>query len=377
MTVAGDGKRTLLGEKTVMTLLSIGIGFFMGGLILFIAGYDPFQVYSVMVRGVFGRPKYISWTIIKATPLIITALSVAFAFRTGLFNIGAEGQFMIGATVAALLGYYFRLPALVHIPLVFMAGAVAGGLWGAVAGYLKARFGIHEVISTIMLNWIAFYSHNYVVAMPGFARRTNISHSIQKTASIAILGEWKMSAAGRAWMAQHPFWKDILKTPVNAGFLVAIGLVFFAWFILNRTTLGYRLRAVGFNRHAAEFGGIDVARHITLSMFVAGMFGGAAGALQVMGVAKNISTLAAMEGFGFDGIAIALIGNSNPFGCLFAGFLFGALKYGGTKIQSPPVRAPIEIINIMIGTIVFFIAMPRFLAMLRGWRRRRGESQDA
>jgi simple sugar transport system permease protein len=112
-------------------------------------------------------------------------------------------------------------------------------------------------------------------------------------------------------------------------------------------------------------------------MFIAGMFGGAAGALQVMGVAKNVSTLAAMEGFGFDGIAIALIGNSNPFGCLFAGLFFGALKYGGTKIQSPPVRAPNEIIDIMIGTIVFFIAMPRFLAMLKGWRRRRGESRDA
>jgi len=360
-----------------MTFFSILIAFFMSGIILFVAGYDPLQVYRVMIEGVFGRPKYISWVIIKSTPLIITGLSVAFAFRTGLFNIGAEGQFMMGSTIAALLGYFLHLPPLIHIPLVFFAGALAGGLWGGIAGFLKSRFGIHEVISTIMLNWIAFYGHNFVVSIPGFARRTNISFNIQDSASIILLRNWKFSEAGRAWFADHPFWKDILKTPVNGGILVAVILVLVTWYILNRTTLGYRLRAVGFNRDAAEFGGISVPRSIVLSMFIAGMLGGAAGSLQVMGVASNLSTIAAMEGYGFDGIAIALIGNNTAFGCLFAGLLFGALKFGGAKIQSPPVRAPMEIINIMIGTIVFFIAMPRLLKMFNKWRQKKGRAENA
>jgi simple sugar transport system permease protein len=369
-------KHFLTGPVGV-TLFSMTIAFIMGGVILFLAGYDPLKVYGVMVEGVFGKPKYMAWSVIKATPLIMTGLSVAFAFRTGLFNIGAEGQFILGSTVTALLGYYLHLPALIHIPLVFFAGVFAGACWGAMAGYLKARFGIHEVISTIMLNWIALYSHNYVVAMPGFARRTNISFDIQDSACITLLKHWKLSETGRTWFAAHPVLRDIFKTPVNPGFLMAIFLVILVWYILNRTTLGYRLRAVGFNRDAAEFGGIDVKRSIVLSMFIAGGLAGAAGALQVMGVARNISTLAAMEGYGFDGIAIALIGNNSAFGCLFAGLLFGALKFGGVRIQSPPVRAPMEIINIMIGTIVFFIAMPRLIKMILRWREKRRENGNA
>jgi simple sugar transport system permease protein len=214
-------KHFLTGPVGV-TLFSMTIAFIMGGVILFLAGYDPLKVYGVMVEGVFGKPKYMAWSVIKATPLIMTGLSVAFAFRTGLFNIGAEGQFILGSTVTALLGYYLHLPALIHIPLVFFAGVFAGACWGAMAGYLKARFGIHEVISTIMLNWIALYSHNYVVAMPGFARRTNISFDIQDSACITLLKHWKLSETGRTWFAAHPVLRDIFKTPVNPGFLMAI-----------------------------------------------------------------------------------------------------------------------------------------------------------
>ncbi len=364
----------LFSGNAAVTIFSVIIAFIMGGIILLLAGYNPLEVYSVMIEGVIGKPKYMAWSILKATPLIMTGLSVAFAFRTGLFNIGAEGQFIAGSTAAALAGYFLHLPAMIHIPLVFMAGILAGGFWGAVAGYLKARFGIHEVISTIMLNWISLYGHNYVVSMPAFAKRTNISFNILDTASITILKNWKFSEAGREWFGAHPVLRDIFKTPVNPGFIVAIFLAVIVWFVLNRTTLGYRLRAVGFNRTAAESGGIDVSKSIVISMFAAGMLGGAAGALQVMGVSHNISTLAAMEGYGFDGIAIALIGNNSAFGCVFAGFLFGALKFGGSKIQSPPVRAPMEIINIMIGTIVLFIAMPRLIKMMIKWKeKKRGD----
>ncbi len=373
----GKFTKRLFSGTIGVTIFSIVIAFIMGGAILLLAGYNPVQVYRVMIEGVFGKPKNMAWSVIKATPLIITGLSVAFAFRTGLFNIGAEGQFIVGSTVAALFGYYLHLPPLIHIPLVFTAGTLAGGCWGSIAGYLKARFGIHEVISTIMLNWIALYGHNYVVGMPGFARRTNISCDIQDSACITLFKNWKFSEAGRTWFGAHPILRDIFKTPLNSGFLVAVLLVILVWYILNRTTLGYRLRAVGFNKDAAEFGGINVKQSIIFSMFIAGMLGGAAGALQVMGVARNISTLAAMEGYGFDGIAIALIGNNSAFGCLFAGLLFGALKFGGARIQSPPVRAPMEIINIMIGTIVFFIAIPRLIRMIIIWRDRRKGDGDA
>lgn len=348
----------------VFAIFSTLLGLFIGGLILLFAGYNPLQAYKQMIVGVFSQPKYISWMIVRATPLIFTGLSVAFAFKTGLFNIGAEGQFIIGTVVAMLTGYFVKLPSIIHPIFVFTVAVLAAGLWGAIAGFLKAKFGIHEVIATIMLNWIALYLRNYIVSLPLVEAKSNISHSIHNTASIMIGEGWKTTKEGQAWAKANPLIGEYLKAPANWGIVIAIIAVVVVWFILNKTTLGYQLRAVGFNQHAAEHAGINVKRNIMISMGIAGILSGAAGALHVMGVSKNISTIAVMEGYGFDGIAVALIGSSTPIGSLLGGLLFGSLKYGGTKIQSPPVNAPSEVINIVIGIIVFFIAIPKLIQVI-------------
>ncbi|QRN85212.1 ABC transporter permease [Clostridia bacterium] len=352
-------------SKLNIIFFSVVIGFLAGGIILKLAGYSPIEVYFIMLKGTFGSLKFVSYGILKATPLILTGLSVMFAFRTGLFNIGAEGQFIVGSIVAASMGYYLHLPAIIHPIVILVIATIAGGLWGGIAGFFKAKFGVNEVISTIMLNWIALYLSNYVVAIESFARRTNVTHSIQSTASIRLLGEWKKTEAGLDWLSGHPMLFDLFKTQINFGIVVAILAVVLSGFILNKTTLGYSLKAVGYNKHAAEFGGIDVKKKVFTSMFIAGAISGLAGALQVLGVSQNLSTLAAMEGYGFDGIAVALMGANTPLGCLFSGLFFGALKYGGTKIQTPPINAPSETVNIMVGIIVLFIAMPKLFDVIK------------
>jgi len=352
-------KNTLL-----FTLISIFLGLLFGAMILLLAGFNPLLAYGTIIDGIFGRWKYISYTIIRSTPLILTGLSVTFAFRTGLFNIGAEGQFIIGSLVAALTGYFLNLPWFIHIPVVLIFAVMASGIWGGLAGLLKAKFGVNEVISTIMLNWIALYLQNMLVYTQGFQKPGGeTSHDIRPSAIITLFNDWKFSAAGRAWLAEHPIMDDVLRTPVNFGFIIALIAAFVVWFILKHTTLGYKLRAVGFNKNAAEYGGINVNKNMVISMTIAGGLAGLAGAVQVMGVSHNVSLLAAMEGYGFDGIAVSLIGSNTALGCVFAGLLFGALKYGGQKIQ-PIMGAPSEIVNIVIGVIVFFIAIPKLIALL-------------
>ena len=364
-------KEWVLKGSVGLTAASILLGFLVGAVILLVAGFNPIEAYWAILNGIFSRPKYISYVIIYSTPLIITGLSVAFALRTGLFNIGAEGQYIVGAIAAAMAGYFLHLPMLIHVPVCIGLAAFAAACWGGLAGYIKARFGVHEVISTIMLNWTAFYLLNWVVSLKSFGKQgTGKSFMIQETARIDLFGQWKISDMGIEFIRTHKVWGDILKTPINIGFLVAIALAFLMWYVLNKTTLGYELRAVGYNPHAAEYGGINVKKSVVTSMFIAGGIAGTAGALQVMGVSHRIAKLAVMEGYGFDGIAVSLIGNNTGAGSVFAGILFGALKYGGSKIQAA-MEVPTEIISIMVGTIILFIAMPGLIRTL--FRLKRGQ----
>ena len=226
--------------------------------------------------------------------------------------------------------------------------AIAGGVWGSIAGFLKSKFGINEVIVCIMLNWIAFYFSNFMVSN-SFISVPNSESSVSILDSASISINWLKGLVGPA-------------TSVNWGLIISLVLVFVIWFVLNKTTLGFELKAVGHNKDAAEYAGIDVRKSMLKSMAIAGMLAGIAGAIQVMGVTHNITVLAAQEGYGFDGIAVALIANSNPIGVIFSGLLFGAFKYGGIKMQS--VNAPSEVINIVIGSIVYFIALSNGLRIL-------------
>ena len=340
-------KKFRINEQLLYTLLSIILGFLVGAVILSIAGFNPIEAYSVMIQGVIGKPRFIAWTIVYATPLILTGLSVAFAFRTGLFNIGAEGQYIIGSMAAVLVGYFFDGPAIIHIPLAIIAGCLAGALWAAVAGLLKAKFGINEVISTIMLNWTALYLSNFVTTIDGFRLpNSEASYSIKETASIGI-----------------SFLKPLVGTAkVNWGIVIAIIAAILVYYIIFKTTLGYELRAVGYNKHAAEYGGINVNKSIVISMAIAGGLAGLAGVTQVLGVSHMITILAAAEGYGFDGMAVSLIGANSPFGVLLAGLLFGGLKYGGSKLQT--IGAPPEVVSIVIGSIIYFIAASSIVKIL-------------
>jgi len=363
-------KKSLKESSLMLTFISIALGILVGAVILLIIGYNPIEAYRVILKGIFSAPRYISWTIIYATPIILTGLSVAFAFKTGLFNIGAEGQFIVGSLTAALVGYFVSLPAFLHIPFVLMASMLAGGLWGSIAGFLKARYGVNEVISTIMLNWIALYLNNFVVLHENIKRTgSEATNKIQDSAKIIFAGNWKVSEAGIQWRGAHPFFGDILRTPANGGFLIAVSAAVVIFLLLNRTALGYSLKAVGYNRDAAEFGGINVKRNMITAMSIAGALSGLAGAVQIMGFTREASALSATEGFGFEGISVALIGANNPIGCILAGLFYGSLKYGGSKIQ-PAIGAPYEIISIIMGTIVLFIAMPKLIKSFQLKRKR-------
>jgi ABC-type uncharacterized transport system permease subunit len=345
-------------KKILFSLLCVVAGLLVGALILKVSGISPVEAYKVMWNGAFSRPGYIAYIIIRSTPLILTGLSVTFAFRTGLFNIGAEGQFIIGALSAAYFGYIFNFNPWIQIPLVLMLSVFISSLYGGLAGFLKARFGVHEVISTIMLNWIALYFSNYMVLFNGFHKpNTETSEYINPTTSITILEDWKTSDQGLEWLGHHPFLNEFMRPSMNFGIIFALIAVLIVWLILKKTTFGFKLKAVGLSPEAARYAGINVNKKMTQSMMVAGSLSGLAGATHVMGVSKNIAILAMHEGYGFDGIAVSLIGSTTPIGSMAAGFFLGALKYSGQKIQSA-LEAPSEVIGIMIGAIIFFIAIP-------------------
>ena len=360
-------------------LISIVMGFIVGAVVLTIAGYSPLAAYREMILGVFSKPKYMVQVIIRATPLIFTGLSISFAFQTGMFNIGAEGQAIMGMVTAAVVGYCIELPPVIHFIAVALAAIVVAGLWGALVGVLKAKFGIHEVISGIMLNWIALYFNNFMISMPWLKKpEAEASYEVLESSWLVVLNSWKTSDAGREWLLDgtHPVLSDVLiRTDLNYGIFLAIAAAALVWFLLTRTTKGYEMRAVGSGADAARFAGINVNKNLILSLAIAGALAGLAGAVVITGsMPHRISVLTAQPGYGFDGISVALMANTSPFGVIASALLFAGLQYGGSSIQAE-LGAPSEIINIVIGTIIFFIAMSGAFRMLADYlEKRRGRS---
>jgi simple sugar transport system permease protein len=347
-------------DTLLYTLLAIFIGFFAGAVILVVTGFNPFQAYGTLFTGVFGSVKNLIYAVQYATPIIFTGLSVTFAFKTGLFNIGAEGQYLAGSVTALAMSILVPLPPGLHGIFCVLMGGFAGAFWGAIAGALKAYKGIHEVIVTIMLNWIAFYLSNFLVMSPAFKKpNSTASVNIAETSSIS-------TDAFRA--AFGP-------VKIHWGMILAVIAVIICWIILNQTTLGYRLRAVGLNRNAAEYGGIPVGRSIVMSMGIAGMLSGLGGAVQVLGVLEKLTQLAAQEGYGFDGISVSMIGGQSPIGALFAGLFYGGMKYGGSKLNT--IGAPSELVNVVIGVIIYSIAiMGAFRILVRFFKAGKKEKKE-
>ena len=332
-----------LNSKFFLAVISIAISFVVGAVFLLILKINPLTAYATLISGAFGKVKYISSSIIYATPLVFVGLSVAFSFRTGVFNIGAEGQFVVGSMAACVVGILVKAPSYILIPLCFIAAALAGALWGVIVGYLKIRFGINEVLSMIMFNWIAYYLSNFIAGIPGIhnSGSAEATEYVQDAALIFLPSSWIENLG--------------LAKTANWGIFIAILFVVLVYVIIEKTTLGYELKAVGYNQNAALYGGISVSRSVMLALAISGALAGLGGAMQLLGLGKRISVFTSQEGFGFDGIIVALIGASNPFGVLFAALFYGALKYGGSKLNL--INCPSEVISIITGTVVFFIAI--------------------
>lgn len=347
-----------------LIIYSVLMGFLLGGLILGFMGYNFWNIYGTMLYGVFGKTSYLLQVIIRATPVILTGVAFLFALKTGLFNIGVEGQFMMGAIMANIAGALISLPWYLHIPFTILAGVLGGAIYASVMGLLKALYNVHEVISAIMLNWVAFYLTNYFVSIP-LLKRENSEYaiSIASSASISILKDWKVSAEGIAWRQANPFWNDLLKNHLNYGIFFAIVVAFLVAFILKKTTLGYRLKAVGNNARASHYLGINVPYNMALALAISGGIAGLAGALQVMGVDFAIYKLLVQRGYGFDGIAVAFLALGSPIGAIFSGLFYAALQVGGDRLQII-YGIPVHGINIMIAIIVFFVGMPYFFKVV-------------
>lgn len=335
-------KNNILSSNAFYTLISIIIGFVVGAILLSIAKINPLDAYKQLFNGVFGKPKFMVWCLIYAAPLIFTGLSVAFSFKTGVFNIGAEGQFVVGSLTACVLGILVKAPAIIHVPLCFIGAALAGGIWGAIVGVLKIKKGVNEVLSYIMFNWIAFYLSNFVVNLSIIHKDGGGEATKDIAATARILAPKSIIAATGASAA-------------NYGFILAIIFAVIVWFIINRTTLGFKLRAVGFSNTAAQYAGIDTGKSFLTAMAFSGALAGIGGAVQLMGMSGRISQFSGQEGYGFQGITVALIASSNPIACIFAGIFYGAMKYGGGKLSL--VNAPAEVVDIIMGIIILFIAI--------------------
>ncbi len=335
-------RKSFLESNVLYTVIAIIIGFIIGAIFLAAAGISPAAAYGKLLNGVFGKPKFMVWTLVYAAPLIFTGLSVAFSLRTGVFNIGAEGQFVVGAMAACACGIILKLPPVIHAIVCILAAAAAGFAWSYLVGLLKVKRGIHEVLSFIMFNWIAFYLSNFLVN----------TETLHKEGS----GEATKNVLDSARILFPKGLLDALDCPgANWGFLMAIAAAVAMWIIIEKTTLGYKLKAVGFNKDAATFGGINADRSILTALGISGALAGIGGAVQILGMAGRISQFAGQEGYGFQGITVALIAGSNPLGCILAGIFYGAMKYGGAKLTM--VGAPEEVIDIIMGCVIIFIAI--------------------
>ncbi len=343
-------------QGPAVPVVSVLAALVLGGVFVAISGRDPFEAYLALARGAFGTPYDVSETLIIAVPLLLTGLSVAVAFRTGLFNIGAQGQLLVGALAAGWVGAQLAdLPGVLLLPATLVAGILAGAAYGAVAGWLKAARGVNEVITTIMQNYIVvFVMHWLLQNGPMQARNalgTPASAPIGDGAILPIILPNELVPLSR----------------LHAGILLAIAAVFVFSFLMWRTSLGYELRAVGLGIRAAAQAGIDPQKRMVLVMAIAGGFAGLAGMIQVSGVFHRVYD-GFSAGFGFDAIAVALLGKNSPLGVTLAAVLFAAFARGGTLMQSNASISShlIEVIEAIVLLVIAAETIVRALASRRG-----------
>ena len=345
------------GSDALVSVAVVALGFLVATLLIIIIGRDPRGMYEAILqvvtgydtrRGTWNMRNVGEW-LVSSVPLILCGLSMAFAFRTGLFNIGAEGQYIVGLTTAQLIALHFPPVPVLHWVVAVLGAIAAGAVWGGLVGFFKARFKVSEVVATIMMNYIALFAHRIItLRIPGSS--TFRTPSFSPTATLA-----------------SPFLEAITNgSRLNYSLWLTLTAIIVYWLIMGRTRLGYTLRATGLNRDAAFYGGINVKTSITVAMAIAGAFAGLAGASVSLGVFPHGRILAGFDGFGFDGIAVALVGSSTAWGTAIAGLLFGMLRSAQPLMQSRMI--PREITAIIMGLIVVFISLRAGVRLIIDWQ---------
>jgi simple sugar transport system permease protein len=344
----------LIPALALLTALAVG------AVIMWLSGDSPLKAYKGLFEGAFGDPKAWARTIRKMSPFILTGLSVAVAFKAGLFNIGASGQFVMGTVAAVAVGIHFEgLPAAIHLPLAIVAGIAGGAIWGAIPGLLKVYTGAHEVIVTIMLNYIAANFAGWTVYAGGSQGQTpgplwdRTAGAISETADV-------FASAQLPWLVGPPY-------RVHSGIILALLAALFIWWFIYRAVVGFEIRTVGQNAKAARYAGVRVNWTIVLTMIIAGGLAGLAGGIETLGLNHKFAPEFG-GAVGFDGITIALLGQTNPFGVVLSAFLFAALDSGAATMQFQS-GVPADIIQVIQAIILAFVAAPMIIRQIYHIRR--------
>ncbi|MDQ2683752.1 MAG: ABC transporter permease [Chloroflexota bacterium] len=349
-TRASSGALGRVGSTFVSSALAVALALAVGAIFILISNQNPIDAYRALIEGAFGGRRSIAETLVASTPLILGGLAFAIAARASMFNIGIEGQLVIGSLFGALVGAAdIGLHPVLYVPLCLLVGAIAGGFWGAIAGLLKARSGASEVITTIMLNYLAYRISTYAVSSAGewlewVDPMNNGTKRIADEARLPIILD---------------------RTRLHAGLIVAIVAAILLWYLLFRTTFGYKLRTVGLSRGAADYAGIAWGSMVTKAMFLSGALGGLAGVTESVGLlGRHYGTSA---GYGFTAIAVGLVGRNHPLGVVFAGLLFGMLRQGSNAMQQNAGTSK-ELVLILQGLVILAISALAALEYLRGRR---------
>lgn len=341
--------------EALLPLLAVPAAFLIGAVMLAALGASPFEAYNALIAGAFGDVSGITQTLVKATPLLLVGLGVCIAFRGGVINIGGEGQIIIGALAATAFSVGFKdLPGWFLLPMCMLLGALAGGVWGGIPGVLKAKLGVNEILSTVMMNAIAVQLSNFLLRGPMIDPK-----EIEQGTRIA-----------QSALLPRSVWLERLvpQTLLHSGAILAVVMAVLVYIFLWRTTIGYRIRAVGLNVDAARYAGIKVPVYQALALILGGAFAGLAGSIEVMGVQHRMMENLA-SGYGFSGIVAALFGSLHPLGTIPASVLFGGLLVGADKMQRA-VQVPSSLIDALLGLVVLFVVGSQI------WSRRRARRRE-
>ena len=341
---------------------AVFLGLLAGGILMAAIGENPFEAYMYMFKGSLMNMERIGNSLATSMTLLFTGLAFAFAYKTGLFNIGCSGQMLMGGLMATIVAHYVFLPGPIYFVVLILSAIAGGAVWAAIPGYLKAKFNVHEVVSTIMMNWIAYWSIYYFI--PAYLKGPSLE---TESSSIAVSQSLRSSFLTNIFSGSEY---------VNSSIFIAIIVIILVQYCLKRTTLGYELKAVGANKSCAEYAGINVNRSVVLSMTISGALAGLAGLAYYTGYSLNMQ-IGVMPSQGFDGIAVALLGASSPVGVLLASIFFGILQ-SGKGFMNAMTNVPPEIADTIISVIIYFTATSvLFEKLWNRWFHKQHEKQEA